>query len=318
MFNIAKLSHYCFLLMPNKNILNHMQAFTFTVKTGSFTAAAEQLGLSKSYVSKQVSQLENDLGIRLLHRTTRKLSLSHEGEQFYQHCKLIMAEADKARAEVMDSHDRPSGVIKLTIPQSFILSEAGSTLLKFQNEYPDIKLEIHAGGSNVDLIEERFDLALRIGELEDSTMMCRKLIECEFQVLASQQYIKQHGAPSQPKALTQHNCLIYSGSQLSRQWPFSLPSGETISVNVQGSLSCNDGQYILNAALKGLGICFGPSIMFKHHVDKKELHLLLEDYYLPTVAVSAIYPLNRNLSRRVRLLIDFLAQELSLKTESER
>ncbi len=293
------------------SILNYMEAFTFTVKTGSFTAAAEQLGLSKSYISKQVSQLESDLGTRLLYRTTRKLSLSHDGEQFYQHCKLIMEEADKAKAEVMDSHELPRGLIKLTIPQSFVLSEMGSVLIKFQNKYPDIELEISASGSNVDLIEESIDLALRIGELEDSTMMCRKLTDCEFQVVASQKYIDQYGAPSQPKDLTQHNCLIYSASQLSRQWPFRSPSGETITVNVQGRLSCNDGQYILNGALKGLGVCFGPSIMFKHHIDKNELCLLLEDYYLPTVSISAIYPLNRNVSRRVRLLIDFLAEELS-------
>ena len=293
------------------SILNYMEAFTFTVKTGSFTAAAEQLGLSKSYISKQVSQLESDLGTRLLYRTTRKLSLSHDGEQFYQHCKLIMAEAEKAKAEVMDSHDYPRGLIKLTIPQSFVLSEMGSVLIKFQNEYPDIELEIITSGSNVDLIEESIDLALRIGELEDSTMMCRKLTDCEFQVVASQKYIEQHGVPNQPKELTQHNCLIYSASQLSRQWPFRLPSGETITVNVQGSLSCNDGQYILNAALKGMGICFGPSIMFKHHIHKNELCLLLEGYYLPAVSISAIYPLNRNLMYRVRLLIDFLVQELS-------
>ena len=293
------------------SILNYMEAFTFTVKTGSFTAAAEQLGLSKSYVSKQVSQLENDLGTRLLYRTTRKLSLSHDGEQFYQHCKLIMAEADKARAEAMDSHDRPRGVIKLTIPQSFVLSEAGSALIAFQHEYPDIELDIMTSGNNVDLIEESIDLALRIGELEDSTMMCRKLMDCEFQVVASPKYIEKHGVPSQPKALTQHNCLIYSASPLSRQWPFRLPNGETITVNVQGSLRCNDGQYILNSALQGLGICFGPSIVFKHHIDKNELCLLLEDYSLPAVSISAIYPLNRNLPQRVRVLIDFLVQELS-------
>ena len=293
------------------SILNYMEAFTATVKTGSFTAAAEQLGLSKSYVSKQVSQLEKDLGTRLLYRTTRKLSLSHDGEQFYKHCKLIVEEADKAKAEVMDSHNQPRGLIKLTIPQSFVLSEAGSALIKFQYEYPDIELEIMTSGSNVDLIKEGIDLALRIGELEDSTMMCHKLIDCKFQVVASQKYIEQYGVPAEPKELTQHNCLTYSASQLSRQWPFRLPGGETITVNVQGNLNCNDGQYILNSTLKGLGICFGPSIMFKHHIDKNELSLLLEDYYLPAVSISAIYPLNRNLSRRVRLLIDFLAQELS-------
>ncbi len=190
-------------------------------------------------------------------------------------------------------------------------SEAGSALIAFQHEYPDIELDIMTSGSNVDLIEESIDLALRIGELEDSTMMCRKLMDCEFQVVASPKYSEQHGVPSQPKALTQHNCLIYSASSLSRQWPFRLPNGETITVNVQGRLRCNDGQYILNSVLQGLGICFGPSIVFKHHIDKNALCLLLEDYSLPAVSISAIYPLNRNLPRRVRVLIDFLAQELS-------
>lgn len=293
------------------SILNYLEAFTFTVKTGSFTAAAEQLGLSKSYVSKQVSQLENELGTRLLYRTTRKLSLTHDGEQFYQHCKLILGEADKAKAEVMDSHDIPRGLIKLTIPQSFVLSEAGSVLINFQKEYPKIQLDITTSGSNVDLVEEGIDLALRIGELEDSTMICRKLTECSFQVIASPEYIEQHGLPSQPKELIQHNCLIYSTSRLSRQWPFRLPDGEAITVNVQGNLNCNDGQYILNAALKGLGICFGPDIMFKHYINKKKLCVLLEDYSLPAVSISAIYPLNRNLTQRVRLLIDFLVKELS-------
>ena len=293
------------------SILNYMEAFTATVKTGSFTAAGEQLGLSKSYISKQVSQLESDLGTRLLYRTTRKLSLSHDGEQFYKHCKLIMEKAEKAKAEVMDSHDCPTGIIKLTIPQSFIMSEMGSVLIRFQQAYPDIELDIITSGSNVDLVEESIDLALRIGELEDSTMMCRKLTHCVFQVVASPKYIKQYGIPSEPKELTQHNCLMYSASQLNRQWPFRLPNGETIAVNAQGSLSCNDGQYILNAALEGLGVCFGPSIMFKHHLEKNELCLLLEDYYLPAISISALYPLSRNLTRRVRLLIDFLAEELT-------
>ena len=295
------------------NILTTMEAFTVTVQTGSFTLAAERLGLSKSYVSKQVSQLESNLGTRLLYRTTRKLSLTHDGEQFYQHCKLIMAEVEKAKAEVMDSHDRPRGLIKLTIPQSFVLSEMGSILINFQKEYPDIELDVITSGSNVDLVEESIDLALRIGELEDSTMMSRKLTSCEFQVVTSPGYIEKQGIPRQPKDLTQHNCLIYSASQLSRQWPFRLSSGETITVNVQGSLSCNDGQYILNAALNDMGICFGPSIMFKDHLDKQALCLLLEDYSLPAVSISAIYPLNRNLTRRVRLLIDFLVNAFSTK-----
>ncbi len=293
------------------NILTMMETFAAVIEAGNFTAAAQQLGLSKSYVSKQVSQLEIELGTRLLHRTTRKLSLSDEGVHFYNHCKHIMAEAEQARVEITDSQTNLRGKIRITAPQSLIVSDVGQVLLSFQQQYQDIDLDVLVSGKFVDLIEEGIDLALRVGQLEDSTLVSRRLADCLFQVVASQAYIDRWGKPNFPEELTQHNCLIYSESKLSHNWPFRMPNGECITVKVQGRLTCNDGHLVTDAALEGLGIGFGPSFLFKKHLDAGALRLLLTDYQQPT-AISALYPLNRHLPRRVRVLIDFLAEHLTI------
>ena len=291
------------------HILTMMETFAGVVEAGSFTAAAEQLGLSKSFVSKQVSQLETELGARLLYRTTRKLSLSDEGKSFYNHCKHIMAEAENARAEIIESQSNPRGTICITAPQSLIITDVGQVLLRFQQEYPDINLDVIVSGKFVDLVEKGIDIALRIGQLEDSMLVSRRLVDCSFQAVASQEYIDRWGKPNLPVELTQHNCLVYSESRVSQSWPFRMPNGESIIVKAQGNLTCNDGNLMVNSALDGLGIGFGPNFLFKKHLDAGTLRLLLADYQQPT-AISALYPLNRNLPRRVRVLIDFLAEYL--------
>ncbi|MEH6443681.1 MAG: LysR family transcriptional regulator [Oceanospirillaceae bacterium] len=295
------------------NILMLMETFSVVVETGSFTAAAEKLGLSKSFVSKQISILELDLGARLLYRTTRKLSLSDEGTQFYNHCKIIMAEAENARSEVMDSQAAPRGRIRITMPQSLIISGFGQLLIEFQLQYPEIELEVVTSGRIEDLVEEGIDIALRVGQLEDSSLISRRLADCTFQVVASPKYVDKWGAPSQPADLMQHNCLIYGDSKLNRGWPFRGPSGESVTVKVKGRLISNDGGLIVEAMLTGLGIGFGPSFLFEKHIEEGRLQLLLSDYYQPPVAISALYPLNRNLSRRIRLLIDYLSERLTVQ-----
>jgi DNA-binding transcriptional LysR family regulator len=294
------------------NILTLMETFSVVVEVGSFTAAAEKLGLSKSFVSKQVSTLEEDLGCRLLYRTTRTLSLSDEGSQFYNHCKIIMAEAENARAEVMDIQGAPRGKIRMTIPQSLIISGFGKLLIDFQLQYPDIKLEVIASGRIEDLVKEGIDIALRVGQLEDSSLISRRLIDCTFQVVASPDYINKCGEPSQPADLMQHNCLIYSDSKINKGWPFRSPSGESIIVKAKGNLISNDGSLVVEGILNGLGVGFGPSFLFNEHVKQGRLKLLLSDYYQLPTAISALYPLNRNLSRRIRLLIDYLSERLSV------
>lgn len=303
---------HCSLTGANVNILTLMETFSVVVETGSFTAAADKLGFSKSFISKQISILEADLGTRLLYRTTRKLNLSDEGGKFYKHCKIIMAEAENARAEVMDSQGAPRGKIRITMPQSLIISGFGQLLIDFQLQYPEIDLEVIASGRIEDLVEEGIDIALRVGQLEDSSLISRRLSDCTFQVVASPQYLKKCGSPSQPADLMQHNCLIYGDSKINRGWPFRSSSGESITVKVKGSLTSNDGGLIVDGMLNGLGIGFGPSFLFKKDIEEGRLQLLLSDYYQPPTALSALYPLNRNLSRRIRMLIDYLSQRLSV------
>lgn len=293
------------------NTLILMETYSAVVEAGSFTAAADRLGLSKSFVSKRITELEHQLGVRLLYRTTRKLSLSDEGARFYNHCRLIMAEAESARAEIMESHGNPRGMIRMTVPQSLLISGVGKVLLEFQRQYPDIELNVIASGRVEDLVEAGIDIALRIGQLEDSTLISRRLIDCAFHVVASPQYLETFGEPTQPVDLTQHNCIVYGDSRLGRSWPFQMPDGEALTVKVQGTLICNDGHLVVDAAVAGQGVAFGPDFLFKKYVDVGDLQLLLSRYYRQKTAISALYPLNRNLSRRVRVLIDFLTDHIS-------
>lgn len=292
------------------NILTLMETFAVVVEAGSFTAAAERLGLSKSFVSKQVSVLEKDLGARLLYRTTRKLSLSEEGAQFYEHCKLIMTEAERARAEILDSQSAPRGNICITVPQSLIISGIGGLLIEFQHHYPAINLNVIASGRVENLVEEGIDIALRVGQLEDSSLISRRLADCSFQVVALPEYIKKWGAPKQPADLLQHNCLVYGDSKLNSRWPFRMLSGETMTVKVKGSLTSNDGALIVDGVLNGLGIGFGPSFLFNSHIKDGTLKILLSEYAQQPTSISALYPHSRHLPQRVRLLIDFLADRL--------
>ena len=293
------------------NILTMMETFANVVETSSFTAAADRLQLSKSFVSKQVSQLESELGTRLLYRTTRKLSLTEEGALFYKHCQLIISEADNARAEIIESQSSPRGRIRITIPQSLIIAGAGQALLNFQKKYPDIELDVIVSGKFFDLIDNSIDLAIRVGQLEDSMLVSRKLGSCFFQVVASPQYLKKQGTPKHPEDLKKLNCLVYGNSKEVHNWPFRMTNGETIMLKAQGKLTSNDGLLMVSAALEGMGIAFGPSFLFKKHLDMGTLSLLLPEYQQPT-AISAIYPANRNIPRRVRVLIDFLVEHLSI------
>lgn len=290
------------------SILPLMEAFAAVVEAGSFTDAAEQLSLSKSFVSKQVSQLENQMGTRLLHRSTRKLSLTDEGKQFYTRCKLIVDEARKAQEEITDNRTNPRGRIKIAIPQSVAISNLSSVFKQFQEKYPNIVLEIIASGARENLIDEGYDLALRIGRLQDSTLISRRLAECRYQTVASPQYLEKFEKPSHPKELAKHNCLIYASS--SGHWAYQKKNGEPMTVPARGNLICNDGNLIIDAVLNGQGIAYGPSILYQPHIAQGKLVLLFEDYAVPPVLISIVYPSKQNLSRKVSVLIDFLSEHL--------
>jgi len=290
------------------SILPLMESFAAVVEAGSFTGAAEQLGVSKSLVSKQISQLEDHLETRLLHRSTRKLSLTDEGKRFYNHCQMIVVEAKKAQEEIIDSKTNPRGRIKIAIPQSIAISNINSVFNDFQEKYPNILLEIIASGVIENLIDEGYDLALRMGRLEDSTLISRRLSQCYYQTVASSQYLNENGRPNHPKELNIHNCLIYASS--SSHWYYQKTNGESFFVTARGNLVCNDGNLIVNAVLNGQGIAYGPSILYQPYINQGRLEYLFEDYAVPPISISIVYPSKQNLSHKVSVLIDFLSEHL--------
>lgn len=202
------------------NTLVFMESFAAVVEHGSFTAAAEQLNVSKPVISKQVSQLEHQLGARLLNRTTRRLHLTEAGERFYLHCRRALDEAIEAELAIATLQTEPQGTLRITAPQCLALSLFKEAMPAFQARYPKIRLELSISGRMVDLVQEGFDAALRIGELEDSSLIARRLATARFMVCASPAYWQQHGRPTHPRELAEHNCLIYSESAQPRQWGF--------------------------------------------------------------------------------------------------
>lgn len=287
-------------------VLMLIEAFTTVVESGSFTLAAERMNLSKSFVSKQVTQLESELGVKLLYRTTRKLSLTEEGQRFFEHCKTIVSEAEKATSEALESHTNPKGVIRLTVPQSLLISGFGGLFITFQRKYPDIELDIIASGKIEDLYEQHIDLAVRVGKLEDSNLKSLTLASSKFIVVASPQYLEKNGEPLEPKDLAKHNCINYGASRLSNSWPFCLDNGEKLVVQVNGNLTCDDGNVILEAALCGYGICFGPDYLYSSYIKQGRLSPILVGFQEPTT-ITALYPFNKTPTRRLRLLLDFMA-----------
>jgi len=291
-------------------ILMLIEAFTTVVESSSFTAAAERLRLSKSFVSKQVSQLESELGVKLLYRTTRKLSLTEEGQQFFEHCRAIIADAEKAVSDIQDSHTRPKGKIRLTVPHSLLISGFGQLFMSFQKQYPEIELDIVSSGKLEDLYGENFDLAIRVGRLEDSNLKSQILAASKYIVVASEEYLSAHGAPAQPKDLAGHNCIHYGDSRLANNWPFHMKNGEKVMVKVSGNLTSNDVNVILEAALSGHSICFGPDYLYEPYIRQGKLTTILADYQEPT-SITALYPFNKTPTRRLKLLLGFMADNFA-------
>ncbi|WP_026317789.1 LysR family transcriptional regulator [Algicola sagamiensis] len=293
-------------------ILMLIEAFATVVECGSFTTAAERLNLSKSFVSKQVTQLEGELGVKLLYRTTRKLSLTEEGQQYYEHCRSIIGEAEKATSEILDSHTNPKGKIRLTVPQSLLISGLGHLLLNFQKQYPEIELDIKSSGKIEDLYDQNIDLALRVGKLEDSNLKSHTLSTSTFVLVASPEYIQVNGEPTEPKELIHHNCIIYGESRLGQNWPFYLKNGEKVVVKVNGNLTSNDGHIILESALSGHGICYGPDYFYAPYIKQGKLKVMLVDFQEPTT-ITALYPFNKTPTRRLRLLLDHMVESFNGK-----
>ncbi|MES9944748.1 MAG: LysR substrate-binding domain-containing protein [Candidatus Thiodiazotropha sp.] len=290
------------------SVLPYFETFAAVVEKGSFTAAAEVLGVSKSVVSKQVSHLERHLGVQLLQRTTRRLHLTQAGEVFASYTQRIMSEVREAEQSVLPLQSEPQGRLRISAPESLAMSLLPEVLLDFQQRFPQLELEIHITGRFIDLVEEGIDVALRVGELEDSSLVARLLMPCGFHACASPEYLKKHGSPAHPEELSKHNCLIYSQGLQSGGWFFKDEKGEGIHTKVEGNLRSDTGNLLMSAALNGNGIFIAPTYMVASALKEGRLETILDDYAPTTTGLYAVYPYSKLVSTKVRAFVDYLVE----------
>ncbi|HEX5056469.1 MAG TPA: LysR family transcriptional regulator [Gammaproteobacteria bacterium] len=289
--------------------LTDLAVFVRVVELGSFTAAASALQISKAAVSKYVARLEQRLGARLLQRTTRRLTLTEAGDTLFRRGSAALSELADAESEVARLTGTPRGHLRVAAPVYFGESHVAPLLHKFRARYPDITLDLDFDNRFVDLIKERFDLALRITALEDSNLVARPLAPCPQVVCAAPAYLAKHGAPVSPADLRNHDCLSYSLDRTPKEWRFRSARGRWTAVNVNGPIRCNNDIALKQAMLDGLGLRQIPRFIVKSELDRGALVEVLADYESPPLNIYAVYATRRQLSPKVRVFVDFLVAE---------
>ena len=285
-----------------------IEAFTAVVEAGSFSAAGERLGIAKSVVSRRISQLERHLGSRLLHRTTRRLSLTDAGKNFYQRAVQILADLDDAELSVAEETIEIRGSLKLAAPLSFGLAHLSNAIFDFLTGHPAIELNLDLNDRNINLVEEGFDMAVRIGKLEDSTLVARRLGTMRQVTCASLSYLQQHGEPTHPGDLQQHIGLQYNNISYKKQWSYETANGKTIFAQPHIRIRANNGEALAAAAIAGMGITKGPTFILGSLIKEGSLVPVLNKYQSPPAGIYAVYPPGRLIPRRIQVFSDFLAQ----------
>ena len=285
--------------------MSAMVVFSRVVETGSFSEAARQLGLSKSAVSKQVTALEQRLGAQLLHRTTRKLSLTEAGRGFYERCTQIVREVEEAERAVIHTQAAPQGLLRVNAPVSFGELALAPALSLFLSRHPDLRVELVLDDRRVDVIEGGFDATIRVASrLPDSSLIARRVAPVRIVVCGAPDYLARRGVPVAPDELAAHDCLIYAYRE---RWRFRGTAGEQ-TVGVTGRLLANNGDVLREAALAGLGLVQIPSFIVAAELASGALRTVLEPFEEEGAAIWALYSPTRHLSGKVRAFVDFLTE----------
>ena len=287
--------------------LTDIAIFVKVVELSSFTAAAEALESSQPVVSKAVTRLEEKLGARLLNRTTRRLSLTEAGSELYRRSVRALQEIENAELEVARFQTEPRGTLRVAAPMSFSILQLGPVIQTFLERFPGVTVELNMDDRQVDLVEEGYDVAIRIGRLQDSNLVARKITPCRQVMCASPAYLAKHGTPERPEDLLEHNCIVYSFLLTPREWRLVGADGEVHSVPVNGTLHSNNGLVNRAAAVAGAGIVLLPTFYIGDEVRSGALKPVLCNFKPQELAVHAVYPERRNLMPKVRSFVDFLA-----------
>jgi DNA-binding transcriptional LysR family regulator len=285
-----------------------MRVFTQVVESGSFAKAAARLDLSTSATSRQVAELESHLRTRLLNRTTRRVSLTESGRAYYERAVQLLADLEEAEQEALRAAVVPRGTIKLTTSVNFGVRHVAPAIAAFLAQHAEVGFDVSLSDRMVDLVEEGFDLAIRIGAAGSENLVARKLGETRLLACASAGYLKAHGVPQAPEDLARHNCFTYEYVTPRNLWRFRDAAGTERAVRVSGNLHCNNGDLLAEAAAQGAGIVFEPAFIVGPEVRAGRLVALLQDFVAPPMPVYAVYPSRKHLSAKVRLLVDFLVE----------
>jgi len=287
--------------------LTAMSVFAAVVENNSLAGAARAKNISPSVVSKQLAALEDRLGVRLLNRTTRRISLTEVGSAYYDRCKRILADVDEAEVAVSQSHAAPRGRLKITAPTTFAHRHVAPHLPSFIARFPDVEVQLLVNDRIVDLVDEGIDLAIRISVLKDSSLIVRKLANNVRSIVAAPEYLASHGRPHVPDELTQHTLLTYPPGNQINDWHFMVGGTETV-IRAKGAIMTSNGDSILKAVQAGGGLAMLPSFMTGEHIKSGRLVEVLSEFVREDVPIYAVYPSSRHLSPKVRAFVDFLIE----------
>jgi len=289
-----------------------MASFVAVVEAGSFVGAADATGLSKAAVSRHVAELEQRLGARLLHRTTRRLSLTDDGQLFFARAKEMLAAIDEAESEIRSRSGEPSGLLRINAPLTFGVMHLAPLWGRFAQLYPKVSLDIELSDRVVDLVEEGYDLAVRITNLPSSQLVSRRLASTRMVACASPPYLALHGTPAHPDELAQHEVISYSYWAARNEWTFVAPDDNPVVVRTRARIHANNGDTCRAAALDHQGIILQPDFLVADDLRRGDLVELLPTYRAMTLGIHAVYPSRKHLPIKTRRLVDFLVEAFAV------
>ncbi|OPX56672.1 DNA-binding transcriptional regulator, LysR family [Oceanospirillum multiglobuliferum] len=284
-----------------------MRVYCRVVEQESFAATGRDLGISTAMVSKHIAALEKELGIRLLNRTTRRVNPTDEGLYYYNRCCNLLAELDELESSVSQQGQEPRGVLRITAPMDFTLLHLIEPIKQFQQQYPLVRIELDLDDRQRNLIADKFDVAIRIAHLADSSMVARKLTHCTGGIYAAPSYLAENGSPQLPADLQQHRCLLYTNLAQDRNyWVFNEPDGGKQRVRIHWSMAANNGRALCEAAAQGLGIIQQPDFIAAPFVKEGRLQQILQQYPGHDFNVYAVYQQRQFLATRIVAFVDYL------------
>lgn len=292
----------------NTELLNGVAVFVGVIHAGSFTAAAQALGHSTSYVSKEITRLEKRLGSRLLNRTTRTISLTDAGRAYFERCSQIVIDAENAERSIGQLQDNPKGLLRVNAPVSFGSIYLLDHLSEFLKRFPEITLEVEFNDRMIDVVAEGYDVVIRAGQIQDSNLVARKFTTSKSIVVASPEYFKNNGRPETVSELEHHACLAYSLIPNPTLWEF-IKDGHRTVVKVTPRLMCNNAAVEVAMAVNGIGIGRIPLFCCEQEIAEGTLEMILDDYEQPEIGVYAVYPHRQYLTAKVRAFVDFLVEK---------